>query len=163
MVETQLVERSLPTPEISSLNPDISKILSTICTYKKMKRKKKRLGKTLLYQNNDAEVLCDWCWVLLWCVVLMKWSVEDRVMMTTLSRLSLQNARVNIFFNAIQSILYRQSILPNFSIWYQIMVSRHSLSIDTSKFRGQKFGINSVWNQISSDLVSTIYWYQIRP
>ena len=40
----QLVERSLPTPEIHGLNPEIGKILSTNCTIEKMKLKKKRPG-----------------------------------------------------------------------------------------------------------------------
>ena len=44
MVVAQLVERSLPTPEIRGLNPDIGKILSTNCTIEKTKIKKKRLG-----------------------------------------------------------------------------------------------------------------------
>ena len=40
VVVTQLVERSLPTPEIQGLNPDIGKILSTNCTIEKTKIKK---------------------------------------------------------------------------------------------------------------------------
>ena len=38
----QLVERSIPTPEIHSLNPDIDKILWTNCKMEKTKIKKKR-------------------------------------------------------------------------------------------------------------------------
>ena len=41
MVVAQLVERSLPTPVICGLNPDIGKILSTHCTIEKTKLKKK--------------------------------------------------------------------------------------------------------------------------
>ena len=44
MVVAQLVERSLPIPEIRSSNPDIGKILSTNCTIEKAKIMKKRLG-----------------------------------------------------------------------------------------------------------------------
>ena len=44
VVEAQLVERLLLTPEIRSLNPDISKILATNCTIEKSKIKKKRPG-----------------------------------------------------------------------------------------------------------------------
>ena len=44
VVVAQLVERSLPTPEICSSNPDISEILTTNCTLEKMKIKKKRPG-----------------------------------------------------------------------------------------------------------------------
>ena len=41
-VVAQLVERSLPTPEICGLNPDIGKILSTNYTVEKTKIKKQR-------------------------------------------------------------------------------------------------------------------------
>ena len=44
MVVAQLVEWSIPTPEIHGLNPDIGKILSTNCTIEKTKIKKKRPG-----------------------------------------------------------------------------------------------------------------------
>ena len=44
VVVAQLVEQSIPTPEIRSSNPVIGKILSTNCTIEKMKIKKKRLG-----------------------------------------------------------------------------------------------------------------------
>ena len=44
MVGAQLVERSLPTPEICSSNPDIGEILSTNCAIEKTKIKKKRPG-----------------------------------------------------------------------------------------------------------------------
>ena len=44
VVVAQLVERSLPTPEIRGSNPDIGKILSTNCTLEKIKLKKKRPG-----------------------------------------------------------------------------------------------------------------------
>ena len=44
MIVAQLVERSLPIPEIHGLNPDIGKILSTNCPIEKMKIKKKRPG-----------------------------------------------------------------------------------------------------------------------
>ena len=40
----QMVERSLPTPEIRSSNPVISIILSSNCLIEKMKIKKKRPG-----------------------------------------------------------------------------------------------------------------------
>ena len=40
----QWVERSLPTPEIGSSNPDMGEILFTNCTIEKMKIKKKRPG-----------------------------------------------------------------------------------------------------------------------
>ena len=42
VVVAQLVEGSLPTPEIRDSNPDISKVLSTNCTIEKTKIKKKR-------------------------------------------------------------------------------------------------------------------------
>ena len=42
VVVTQLIERSLLTPEILGSNPDIGKILCTNCTIEKMKIKKKR-------------------------------------------------------------------------------------------------------------------------
>ena len=38
----QLVERSLPRPEIRGSNPDIGEILSTTCSIEKTKRKRKR-------------------------------------------------------------------------------------------------------------------------
>ena len=44
VVVAQLVERSLPTPEIRGSNQDIGKFLSTSCTIEKTKIKKKRLG-----------------------------------------------------------------------------------------------------------------------
>ena len=44
VVVAQLVERSLPTPEIHGVNPDIGKILSTNCTIEKTKIKKKSHG-----------------------------------------------------------------------------------------------------------------------
>ena len=44
MVVAQLVERSLPTPEISDSSPDIREILSTNCTIEKTKINKKRPG-----------------------------------------------------------------------------------------------------------------------
>ena len=40
----QLVERSLPTPEVPGSNPDIGKTLSTNCTIEKTKIKKNRPG-----------------------------------------------------------------------------------------------------------------------
>ena len=41
----QLVEQLLPTPEIFGSNPNIGKLLSTNCTFKKkMKLKKKKAG-----------------------------------------------------------------------------------------------------------------------
>ena len=42
VVVAQLVERSIPTLEIRSWNPDIDKILSTNCIIEKTKIKKKR-------------------------------------------------------------------------------------------------------------------------
>ena len=47
VVVAQLVERSLPTPEIRGLNPDIGKKISTNCTIEKMKIKKEA-GRTHL-------------------------------------------------------------------------------------------------------------------
>ena len=44
VVVAQLVEWSLPTPEIRNSNPDISKILSSNCTIEKTKIMKKRPG-----------------------------------------------------------------------------------------------------------------------
>ena len=44
VVVAQLVERSIPTPEIRSWNPDIDKILSTNCINEKTNKKKKRPG-----------------------------------------------------------------------------------------------------------------------
>ena len=59
MAVAQLVERSLPTPEIRGLNPVISKILSTNCIIEKTKIKKKRPGnqKTLLNLFELARVV----------------------------------------------------------------------------------------------------------
>ena len=47
----QLVERSLLTPEIGGLNPDVGKMLSTNCTIEKTKIKRKRLGMAHLKKN----------------------------------------------------------------------------------------------------------------
>ena len=44
VVVAQLVERSLPTPEICGSNPDIGKILSTNCPIEKHKYKEKENG-----------------------------------------------------------------------------------------------------------------------
>ena len=44
MVVAQLVEQSLPTPEIQGSNLDNGKILSTYCAIDKTKIKKKRPG-----------------------------------------------------------------------------------------------------------------------
>ena len=44
VVVPQLVERSLPIPEICGLYPDIGKVLSTNCTKEKMNIKKRRPG-----------------------------------------------------------------------------------------------------------------------
>ena len=44
VVVGQLVERSLPTPEIRSSNPDISEILSSNCKIEQTKINKKRPG-----------------------------------------------------------------------------------------------------------------------
>ena len=44
VVVIQLVEQSLPTPEVCGLNADIGKTLSTNCTIQKTKVKKKTLG-----------------------------------------------------------------------------------------------------------------------
>ena len=57
MVVAQLVERSLPTPEIRGLNPDIGKILSTNCTIEKTKIKKKRLGMAHLLKKSKIRPL----------------------------------------------------------------------------------------------------------
>ena len=43
-VVAQLVERTLPIPEIRASNPDIGKILPTNCTVEKTKIEKKRPG-----------------------------------------------------------------------------------------------------------------------
>ena len=51
MVVAQLVERSLPTPKICGLNPDIGKILSTNCIIEKTKINKKRPGMAQLLKN----------------------------------------------------------------------------------------------------------------
>ena len=42
MVVAQMVERSLPIPEIRGTNPDIGEILSTNCTIEETKIKKKK-------------------------------------------------------------------------------------------------------------------------
>ena len=44
MVVAQLVEGSLPTPEIRGSDPDIGKILSANCTIEKGKNKEKEAG-----------------------------------------------------------------------------------------------------------------------
>ena len=44
VVVAQLVERSLPTPENHGSNSDMGKIVSTNCTIKKTKIKKKKPG-----------------------------------------------------------------------------------------------------------------------
>ena len=44
VVVAQLVERSLPTPEIHGSNPDIGEISSTNCTIEKTNIKKMRPG-----------------------------------------------------------------------------------------------------------------------
>ena len=44
VVVAQLVEQSLPTPEIRGSNPDIGKVLSTNCTIEKTQIMKKRPG-----------------------------------------------------------------------------------------------------------------------
>ena len=48
VVVADLVERSLPTQKIRRSNPDIDKILSTICTIEITKIKNMRLGMTHL-------------------------------------------------------------------------------------------------------------------
>ena len=48
MVVAQLVERSLPTPEICGSNPDIGKVSPTNCALEKTKIKKKRPGMATL-------------------------------------------------------------------------------------------------------------------
>ena len=56
-VVAQLVERSLPTPEIRDSNPDIGKILSTNCTLEKTKnyRKEARNGPF----SNGNGIMCN--------------------------------------------------------------------------------------------------------
>ena len=52
VVVAQLVERSLTTPEIRGSYPNMGKILSTNCTFKKKrKNKEKRLGMAHLLKN----------------------------------------------------------------------------------------------------------------
>ena len=51
VVVAELVDQSLPTPEIRNSNHDIGKILSTNCTIEKTKIKKKRLGMAHLFTN----------------------------------------------------------------------------------------------------------------
>ena len=51
MVVAQMVEWSLPPPEIRGLNPDIGEILSTNCTIEKTKIKKKRAGMAHLFNK----------------------------------------------------------------------------------------------------------------
>ena len=43
MAVAQFIERSLPTPQIRISNPNISKILSTNCTFKKDENKEKEV------------------------------------------------------------------------------------------------------------------------
>ena len=49
MVVAQLVEQTLPTPEIRSLNQDIDEILTTNCTIEKTKIKQKWPGMAHLF------------------------------------------------------------------------------------------------------------------
>ena len=44
VVVAQLAERSLPTPEFRGLNPNIGKVLSTNCRFKKNSKDEKKLG-----------------------------------------------------------------------------------------------------------------------
>ena len=44
LVVAQLVEQSLPTPEIRALNPNIDNILSTNCAIKKDKTNEEKRG-----------------------------------------------------------------------------------------------------------------------
>ena len=60
LVVAQLVERSLPTPEIRGLNPDIGKILSANCTIEKTKIKKKRPGIFFFYDYNAGHLFSAW-------------------------------------------------------------------------------------------------------
>ena len=52
----QLVERSLPTPEIWGSNPVIGKILSTNCTtkYRKDENKEKEAGNSPSFLNEEV-------------------------------------------------------------------------------------------------------------
>ena len=52
VVVAQLVERSLPTPDVRGSNPDIGKVLSTNCTLEKTKIKKKRPGMAHLLKKS---------------------------------------------------------------------------------------------------------------
>ena len=54
VVVAQLVERSLPTPEICNSNPDNCEIFSTNCTIEKTKVMKKRLGMAHLQKKTIA-------------------------------------------------------------------------------------------------------------
>ena len=51
VVVAQLVEQSLPAPEIHGSIPDIGKFLSSNCTIEKTKIKKKRPGMAHLKKN----------------------------------------------------------------------------------------------------------------
>ena len=55
MAVAQLVVRLLLTPEISSLYPDIGKILPTNCTIKMMKIAKKRPGMAHLFKKETVD------------------------------------------------------------------------------------------------------------
>ena len=52
VVVAQLIEQSLPTPEIRGSNPDIGKILSANYTIEKTKIKKKRPGMPIFKKTN---------------------------------------------------------------------------------------------------------------
>ena len=58
VVVAQLVERTLPTPEIYSSNPDIGEILSTNCIIEKTKIKKKRPAISHLFKLKDSQMSC---------------------------------------------------------------------------------------------------------
>ena len=51
MAVAQLIERSLPTPKVRGLNPDIGKILSTNSTIEKTKVKKPENGEKRSQQS----------------------------------------------------------------------------------------------------------------
>ena len=55
MVVAQLVQQSVPTPEICGSNPDIGKNLSSNCTLEKMRIKKKRPGMAYLKKVSKKE------------------------------------------------------------------------------------------------------------
>ena len=58
MVVAQLVERSLPTPEVRGWNPVISEILFTVNCIEKTKLKIKRTGMANFFLKKVREIIC---------------------------------------------------------------------------------------------------------